>query len=321
MLLALVHSSLRARLEEELNNAVGPCDPCPITNILPFDTHEQLAQTCLQLSVRLSPAGQMRPVKLVLLLNEPFLHADPLSPDTLPFLIPFLTLVRVMQARTCCLNVFSNVPCLPALLPDAFNERTLADRSAWFVGFGLYASQAPSGQLTAFVRPIEFVERSNALARIDPVTTDLHVEESVVENVREGVYQCLGFNKFGLIVVHNRRTHLVPIDPPEQSVASSDQLDSKPTTLAPKDPVGPAKYLDDNKTRLKKLIMLAMRRAGMHVSKKARRSAKEEEDFKLTYKQLYCGCLFALRKELHHVRVPSEALLGVVQNNMKAMGL
>jgi hypothetical protein len=99
------------------------------------------------------------------------------------------------------------------------------------------------------------------------------------------------------------------------SIISRSQL-SQPASLQctpPEDHNEPKKSIKDkNKAALKKLLLLALRKAGIS------RSSKE---FTSTWKHLYCGCVFSLRKELDRMPIDQTTLISVIQSNMRTFNI
>jgi hypothetical protein len=67
-----------------------------------------------------------------------------------------------------------------------------------------------------------------------------------------------------------------------------------------------------NKEMLKKLLLLSLRHVGID---------KNSPDFISTWKHLYCGCLFALRKDLAHEIVDQGTMLSVIKNNINFLNI
>lgn len=69
---------------------------------------------------------------------------------------------------------------------------------------------------------------------------------------------------------------------------------------------------EKNKTNLKKLLLLSLRHVGIE---------KAHPEFLSTWKHLYCGCLFALRKELAIKHVDQAMMLSVIKNNINFLNI
>jgi hypothetical protein len=67
-----------------------------------------------------------------------------------------------------------------------------------------------------------------------------------------------------------------------------------------------------NKGTLKKLMLLSLRHVGVD---------KHHREFASIWKHLYCGCLFALRKDLSSVRIGQQEMLVVIRSNMNFLNI
>lgn len=67
-----------------------------------------------------------------------------------------------------------------------------------------------------------------------------------------------------------------------------------------------------NKMSLKKLLLLSLRHVGIE---------KTHPEFLSTWKHLYCGCLFALRKDLALQTVDQATMLAVIKNNINFLNI
>lgn len=96
---------------------------------------------------------------------------------------------------------------------------------------------------------------------------------------------------------------------PSQQLPPS--LSSRPATLPSTadtaQTASGASLKDANKARLKRLLLLGLRHAGI---------TKQHRDFASTWKHLYCACVFAMRKELAVVEIDQPTMLAVIRNNM-----
>lgn len=68
----------------------------------------------------------------------------------------------------------------------------------------------------------------------------------------------------------------------------------------------------ENKNMLKKMMLLSLRHVGMD---------KHHREFPSVWKHLYCGCLFALRKELGSHRVSQADMLATIRSNMNFLNI
>lgn len=69
---------------------------------------------------------------------------------------------------------------------------------------------------------------------------------------------------------------------------------------------------EENKTNLKKLLLLSLRHVGVD---------KNHPEFMSIWKHLYCGCLFALRRDLAHDRISQSTMLSVIKTNMNFLNV
>ena len=67
-----------------------------------------------------------------------------------------------------------------------------------------------------------------------------------------------------------------------------------------------------NKGTLKKLMLLSLRHVGVD---------KHHREFASIWKHLYCGCLFALRKDLGMVGISQKEMLTVIRSNMNLLNI
>jgi len=75
---------------------------------------------------------------------------------------------------------------------------------------------------------------------------------------------------------------------------------------------GSEQHKEENKNMLKKLLLLSLRHVGVE---------KSHPEFMSIWKHLYCGCVFALRRELAHDSVPQSTMLAVIKNNMNFLNV
>lgn len=68
----------------------------------------------------------------------------------------------------------------------------------------------------------------------------------------------------------------------------------------------------ENKTMLKKLMLLSLRHVGVD---------KHHHEFPSIWKHLYCGSLFALRRELGTQRVSQGDMLSIIRSNMNFLNI
>lgn len=69
---------------------------------------------------------------------------------------------------------------------------------------------------------------------------------------------------------------------------------------------------DRNKQTLKKLLLLSLRHVGVE---------KGHPEFMSIWKHLYCGCLFALRRDLAAVPIEQSTMLAVIKNNINFLNI
>lgn len=94
------------------------------------------------------------------------------------------------------------------------------------------------------------------------------------------------------------------------AVAQKDDKSPPSQSFDKKDDVKSVK--EQNKAALKKLLLLSLRKAGISTSSK---------EFNSTWKHLYCGCIFALRKELDRVKIDQSTLISIIQANMRTFNI
>lgn len=68
----------------------------------------------------------------------------------------------------------------------------------------------------------------------------------------------------------------------------------------------------ENKNMLKKLLLLSLRHVGVD---------KHHSEFASIWKHLYCGCLFAFRKELGIAKIRQSEMLSVIRSNMNFLNI
>jgi hypothetical protein len=86
---------------------------------------------------------------------------------------------------------------------------------------------------------------------------------------------------------------------PRRSSAMSNQVDIE-------------QLKEKNKQTLKKLLLLSLRHVGIE---------KSHSEFMSIWKHLYCGCLFALRKELTNGNIDQATMLAVIKNNINFLNV
>lgn len=90
---------------------------------------------------------------------------------------------------------------------------------------------------------------------------------------------------------------------------ASQDLPSRPS-LDPR--LGSEQLKEANKQVLKKLLLLSLRHVGVE---------KSHPEFMSIWKHLYCGCLFALRRELAQDRIDQATMLAVIKQNINFLNV
>lgn len=109
--------------------------------------------------------------------------------------------------------------------------------------------------------------------------------------------------------------------PPSQPIQSQQSAPSQATLLdssitltswTPTPSTHPIDHKASNKNNLKKLMLLSLRHVGVD---------KNHGEFPSIWKHLYCGCLFALRRELGREHIEQAAMLAVIRSNMNFLNI
>lgn len=155
----------------------------------------------------------------------------------------------------------------------------------YYLGCQVYSDQLSDAlpRLDSFIRELD----ANELAK-------LPLSNHTIALGQLGIYHSLSNNQHYVLYRRNDKLFITPL--PTCIRVHPSQVD----------------YLTKNKTNLKKLILLTLRHSGI---------TSKHPEFRLIWKQLYCGCLFALRKDLNITEISNESFLQVINNNFKAFSI
>jgi hypothetical protein len=292
-------------LLKEKSHLPQPADDFDSSCKLEFADWSDLEEHCLLLSSHLGKLTVIDyPLQLIIQFSfeYDFLVDEAQLNEQIEHLIPVLALIQILASRCLTFNVVSNNQIFEHLFP----EFTSQDPELLHIGLGIYL-ELPECEtlpivLSEFIREMDFIEKTkldSLQADNDHkiVTKDISAKEGIYKGLKNDyycIYNKKGFGQFISFLPPFMKPHITT--PPTQN---SQQISSVSLSKA--------EIKNYNKSLLKKLLLPTMKHAGCYNPS----SFSSKQEFKLVWKQLYCGCAFALRKDFCRIKISQDAFVQV----------
>ena len=272
---------------------------------LEFASWNDLEEQCLILISHLTRLTVIDyPLQLVIFFssNHNFLEEGMLA-ERIENLVPLFALIQLLIGRCLTFNIASNNEIFKHLFP----EYTSSFPELLHIGLGAYVELGEANPnpivLKEFIRELDFIEKTNINNthlefQIHILSKDGQVKEGVYSGLK-GEYYCIYGKKGRYLCVSPLPMTIKPF-----ANAHSSQKIQQPVSGSPTK----AEIKNYNKNLLKKLLLPTMRRAS------SSSSFSNKHEFKLVWKQLYCGCAFALRKDFCRIKITQDIFIQVPQS-------
>ena len=283
--------------------------------MLEFADWNDLEEQCLLLASHLAGLTVIDyPLQLVILLshNHNFLAEEALTEEQINNFVPLLALIQLLIGRCLAFNIVSNNEIFKHLFP----EYTSSSPDLLCIGLGVYVELGETGAtpiiLNEFIRELDFIEKT----KINNIQSEIQVPIISKEGpIKEGVYGGIRGEYYCIYGKKGSSLYVSPL-PSTIKACLNTPLSSKSQQAMSGSPTK-AEIKNYNKSLLKKLLLPTMRHANGCTSS----SFSNRHEFKLVWKQLYCGCAFALRKDFCRIKISQDVFIQVINNNLKAFSI
>ena len=284
------HEKFALIREEEEDNCWRDLAP------LEFEDWHELHTLCVNFAKKLSAFAHLEHLQLIILFGD---VDDYEEEELVDLLVPVLGFIQVLRNRCSLFNLYTDNAILSLLYPN----HTTPYLTVAHLGHQVYlpVKKLEEPHLQEFIREIDFLE----LCKLQHLA---HFTNLLCAPLREGIYKTLEDDYYA--VYRRNKQPCISLIPSNLFKIDNTPTPSQPTPTSASQPI--QDHREPNKRQLKKLLLLSLRNCGI---------GQKHPEFKMIWKQLYCGCAFALRKDFPILSISQATMLQVINNNLKAFSI